>query len=342
MILKKKQSETTALGPWVRRFLLEHLVGERNLSGNTQRSYRDTLRLLLPHVARSASRRLDDLRVDDLSTERVRAFLLELEQKRGCGPATRNQRLAAVRSLARFIGGRCPEYIQWVGEIRNIVAKKTPTRPVSYLEKTEMDALLAAPNRNTFHGRRDHAVLLFLLNTGARADEVARARIADLRLGDAAGAERSWVLLHGKGRKERHCPLWPRTVKELRLVTSDRQSAEPVFANRSGEPLTRFGVRGVVTRHAMAAAAAMPALTRKRITTHTIRHTAAMHLLREGVDINTIRAWLGHESLSTTNVYAEADLEMKSKALARCDAVAGKPSKPWREDNGLMTFLRSL
>lgn len=205
-----------------------------------------------------------------------------------------------------------------------------------------MDALLASPDQGTVLGRRDYALLLFLLNTGARADEAAQARIVDLQLGKPAGADRSWVLIHGKGQKERHCPLWQRTVKELRSLVKGRQPDERLFVNRSGQPFTRFGVRGVVKRASAVATIAMPALTKKRVTTHTIRHTAAMHLLREGVDINTIRAWLGHESLSTTNVYAEAGLEMKAKALAQCEVIAGKSPPPWRQDEGLMAFLQKL
>jgi integrase/recombinase XerD len=338
----KSHIDPAALSPWIRRFLLEHLIGERNLSGNTQRSYRDTLRLLLPYAARCASRLLDDLRVEDVSAEVVRGFLQELEQQRECGAATRNQRLAAVRALARFIGGQCPEFLQWAGGIRTIAVKKTRSQPVHYLEKAEMEALLACPERSTTQGRRDYVLLLFLLNTGARASEVAQAQIRDLELGGVAGTDRSWVVIHGKGAKERHCPLWKRTAEELRLLVNGRNADKHLFVNRSGDPLTRFGVRGVVKRYADIAALAVPSLVRKRVSTHTIRHTAAMHLLREGVDINTIRAWLGHESLSTTNVYAEADLEMKAKALAQCEVSDGATSPPWQEDQDLMAFLRSL
>jgi site-specific recombinase XerD len=191
-------------------------------------------------------------------------------------------------------------------------------------------------------GQRDYALLLFLLNTGARASEVAQARIGDLELGGTTAVDRPWVVIHGKGAKERHCPLWKRTIVELRFLMNGRSSDKHIFVNRSGDPITRFGVRGVVKRYAEVAAKAVPSLVRKRVSTHTIRHTAAMHLLREGVDINTIRAWLGHESLSTTNIYAEADLEMKAKALAQCEVSEGTPSPPWREDANLMSFLRSL
>src|SRR5947209_9317970 len=165
-------TEHALLGPWVRRFLLEHLVAERNLAANTQRSYRDTLRLLLPFAARSARKGVDRLQVEDLSAARVRAFLGELGEKRGCGAATRNQRLAAIRSLAHFVGVRSPEHVPWCADIRAISFQKAPQPLVAYLEKAEMDALLAAAvARDTAQSRRDHALLLFLYNTGARADE---------------------------------------------------------------------------------------------------------------------------------------------------------------------------
>lgn len=330
------------LGPWVRRFLLEHLVAERNLAPNTQRSYRDTLRLLLPFAARSARKGIDRLQVEDVSAARVRAFLSELAEKRECGKATCNQRLAAIRSLAHFVGLRGPEHVQWCAEIRSILFKKAPRPLVTYLEKEEMDALLAAPALETAQGRRDHAVLLFLYNTGARADEVAHVRVVDLSLGRASERDLSSVLIHGKGNKLRRCPLWPRTVNELLPLVSGRESAEPVFRNRRHQPLTRFGVHALVERYAGVVAATMPSVAKKRVSPHTIRHTTATHLLRAGVDINTIRAWLGHVSLATTNVYAEVDLEMKAKALANCEVKEEKPQQPWREDKGLMEFLRSL
>ncbi len=330
------------MSPWVRRFLLEHLVNERNLARNTQQSYRDTLRQLLPFAARKARRRIDQLRVEDLSAEWVRAFLHDLEESRGCGPATRNQRLAAIHSLAHFIGLHSPEHLHWCGQIRSIPSKKAAHPLVTYLEKDEMDALLAAPDRDTLLGRRDYAVLLFLYNTGARADEVAHVRIADLDLGSTPDRDPSSVLIRGKGNKSRRCPLWMRTVHELLPRVSKRGAAEHIFLNRRGQPLTRFGIHALVERHARVLAAKLPSMARKRVSPHTIRHTTATHLLRVGVDINTIRAWLGHVSLITTNIYAEVDLEMKAKALANCEVKEANPNKPWREDKGLMEFLRAL
>jgi integrase/recombinase XerD len=330
------------LSPWVRRFLLEHLVAERNLARNTQKSYRDTLQQLLPFAARLAHRRIDQLRVEDLSPDRVRAYLRDLEEQRACGAATRNQRLAAIHSLAHFIGLHSPEHLHWCGQIRMIPFKKAARPLVNYLEKDEMDALLAAPDRSSAQGRRDAAVLLFLYNTGARADEVAHVRIADLDLGSTPDRDPSSVLIHGKGNKSRRCPLWARTVHELLPLVGQRDAAEHVFLNRRGQPLTRFGIHALVERYAAAVAATRPSLAKKRVSPHTIRHTTATHLLRAGVDINTIRAWLGHVLLTTTNVYAEVDLEMKAKALANCEVKEGAKEKAWREDKGLMEFLRTL
>ena len=335
-------TDTALLGPWIRRYLLEHIVGERNLARNTQRSYRDTLRLLLPFAARCVGNPVDRLAVEELSADHLRSFLQELEEKRGCSVATRNQRLAAVHSLAHFIARHSPEHIRWCGEIRAVPFKKAPRPLVTYLEKGEMDALLAAPEGTTSQGRRDHAVLLFLYNTGARADEVAHALIGDLRIGSTPSRDPSSVVIRGKGNKLRQCPLWARTVDELMPMMSERGVGEHVFLNRRSEPLTRFGVHALVRRHAAKAATELPSLGRKRVGPHTIRHTTAMHLLRSGVDINTIRAWLGHVSLSTTNIYAEADLVMKAKALAKVEIEGPGRRTPWREDRSLMTFLREL
>ena len=207
--------DTSLLGPWVRRFLMEHMVSERNLARNTQRSYRDTLRLLLPAIARRARKPIDRLAVTDVSADRVRQFLSDLEEKRGCAIATRNQRLAAIHALARFIGLHAPELVEWCGQVRTVPFKKAPRALVTYLEKPEMDALLAAPDLTTAQGRRDHALLLFLYNAGARADEAAQVRIGDLTLPQVPDRDLASVLIRGKGNKPRRCPLWAQTVREL-------------------------------------------------------------------------------------------------------------------------------
>jgi site-specific recombinase XerD len=203
-------NDTALLGPWVRRFLLEHLIIERNLS-RQQLSYRDTLRLLLPFVAGQCHQFLDRLTVENVSAEHVRAFLHYVQEERHCTSATRNQRLAAIRALAGFVAEHSPEHIAWCGEIRRIPFKKTVQAGVPYLEKPEMDALLRAPDRDTNQGRRDYALLLFLYNSGARASEAAGLRIADLDLAQPA------VRLLGKGNKIRYCPLWPTTAQMFRL-----------------------------------------------------------------------------------------------------------------------------
>lgn len=333
------------LGPWVKRFLLEHLVSERNLAPNTQKSYRDALCLLLPFVAQQARRRIDRLRIEDLSASHVRAFLQHLEEKRESGMATRNQRLATIHSLSNFIALRNPEWLPWCGEIRDIPFKKVAHPLIPYLEKNEMDAILAAPNHDSAQGRRDYAVLLFMYNTGARADEVAHVRIIDLDLASTPSRDPSSVLIHGKGNKTRRCPLWANTTKVLLALTVNRGSSDHAFLNRRGQPITRFGIYALVGRYAAKVATELPSIAKKRVSPHTIRHTTATHLLRAGVDINTIRAWLGHVYLSTTNIYAEVDLAMKAKALATCEIGSNevKTSKrPWRNEGGLMEFLKGL
>jgi len=334
--------DVSLLSPWVRRFLMEHIVSERNLARNTQQSYRDTLRLLLPAIARRAHTAVDRLSVIHLSADRLRQFLSELEEKRGCAISTRNQRLAAIRALARYIGLHAPEFVEWTGQIRKVPFKKTPQALVPYLEKPEMDALLAAPDMTTVQGRRDHAVLQFLYNAGARASEAAQVLIGDLNLPHVPDRDQASVVIRGKGNKLRLCPLWVSTANKLLLLIGNRAASEHVFLNRQGQPLTRFGIHALVERYARKLTATFPSLAKKRVSPHTIRHTTATHLLRSGNDINTIRCWLGHVSVTTTNVYAEVDLEMKAKALGTCEIKEEKHQKPWREDKGLMEFLQTL
>lgn len=330
-------SDLTLLGPWVRRFLLEHLIAERNLARNTQCSYRDALTLLIPFVADKLHRSVDRLTLVDVSADLVRLFLADLEQSRQCTIATRNQRLAAIHALARFVGEHSPEHIAWCGQIRSIPFKKTTEAVIPSLDKPEMDALLSAPDRQTAQGRRDHALLLFLYNSGTRAQEAAQLLIGEL---DVVGCS---VKIRGKGGKQRQCPLWPSTIEELKALIANRSTTACVFLNRCGHPITRFGIHDLVERYADKVQVQMPSLAAKRVSPHTIRHTTATHLLRAGVDINTIRAWLGHVSLDTTNIYAEMDLEMKAKALAKCEVTdANQPKRHWRDDPALMTFLHSL
>ena len=265
----------------------------------------------------------------------VREFTQHLKEVRHCGPSTINQRLATLRAWARFVAANSPEYLEWSSQIQTIHLKKGPSRPVSYLEKGEMKALLDEPDRLDVQGARDYALLLFLYNTGARASEAARLIVGDLDLGCPMAT------LHGKGRRIRQCPLWKVTADALREVVVNRPTSQGVFLNRHGQSLTRYGIHILVKRYARRAAVKAPTLRTKRVGPHSIRHSTAMALLRSGVDINTIRIWLGHVSLQTTHLYAESDLKMKAKALARCEAplVQGIKRRP---EKGLMSFLSTV
>ncbi len=331
----------TLLGPWIKRFLQEYLITVKNLSSHTQHSYRDTLCLLLPFIARQAKMAIDQLKVEDVSAERLKAFLLDLEQTRHCSISTRNQRLAAICSLAKFIGLYSPEHVQWCGEIRAIPSKKGPHSMITYLEKEEINALLKASEGILPQQRRDHALLIFLYNTGARASEAVQLTIANLDLAIVPKRDHSSVVLRGKGNKTRRCPLWPQTVNEINLIIKDRASTEHVFLNRRGQPITRFGIYALVKRYVQKVSQQMPSLTKKHISPHVLRHTTATIMLRSGVDINTIRALLGHVSINTTNIYAETDFEMKAKALALCE-IETKAVKHWKDGGGLMGYLKTL
>jgi site-specific recombinase XerD len=334
-------SKHALLGPWVRRFLLEHLISERNLSRNTQQSYRDTLALFLPFASSRKKSAIDRLNVVDLSREVLSQFLDHLEQGRRCSVRTRNQRLAAIHAIARFIAERSPEHIAWCNEIRSVPFKRFARKELSYLDKPEMDALLAAPDPRTRQGMRDRTLLLFLYNSGARVTEAVSLTVGDVTLrANQIGS----VQLIGKGNKTRRCPLWPATSSELLALIRNRSPDDHIFLNRRGQPVTRHGVYWMLRKYIRVAAASHPALAKRAISPHTIRHTTATHLLRSGVDINTIRAWLGHVSIDTTNIYAEVDLQRKAEVLAHSDALRTTASKNqhWRDDLSLMNFLRSL
>ena len=330
-------TDRTSLGHWVRRFLLDYAASERNLSPNTRTSYRDMLVQLLPFVAKSKGAAVDKLAVTDLSATMVRAFLAHLEKERQCSIATRNQRLGSIHALARFIGAHSPQHVEWCAQIRMVPIKKGVATSVNYLEKAEIEALLAAPDRSTSQGTRDHALLLFLYNSGARVSEATSLRIGDI---DWHGSS---VRIVGKGSKERRCPLWAATIEELRCLVGHRTKDVHVFLNRRGEPITRYGVHTMIERYVAKVRATTPQLRDKRISPHVIRHSTATQLLQAGVDINTIRAWLGHASLDTTSIYAETDLTIKRRALAALDR--GRTRKTvggWAQMPNVMEFLRSL
>jgi integrase/recombinase XerD len=337
MWAEAEMSDLVTLGPWLRRFLCEHIVTERNLARNTRTSYRDTFSLLLPFISGKLRKPVDRLAVCDLTSQHVLQFLAHLEDDRECSARTRNQRLAAIRAFARFVGSRDPAHVEWCGHIRAIASKKSVSSPVGWLAKPEMEAMLAVPDRKTRRGQSEYALLLFLYNTGARVSEATDLKVRDLQIGRGNGGH-DLATLHGKGGKTRQCPLWPETERVLADESLGRSVDDAVFVSRLGTPFTRFGVYRLIER----CAARVPELADKTVTPHVIRHTTACHLVLAGVDINTIRAWLGHVSISTTNIYAEIDLTLKANAVALCEVGQPRPGRSWKEDKDLMAFLKSL
>ena len=235
-------SEPTTLGPWLRRFLAEHIVTERNLARNTQRSYRDTFALLLPFVSTRTRKPVDRLAVYDLTARSVLAFLAHLEDERRCCAQTRNQRLTAIRAFARFVASREPAHVEWSANIRSIAVKKATPKPIGWLSKAEMEALLKVPERKSHRGRIEHALLLFLYNSGARVSEATELKVEDLQIARRDGAH-ALVTLHGKGGKLRQCPLWPRTERGLAQLVQGRADGDAVFSQPA--PKALYAVRGV-------------------------------------------------------------------------------------------------
>jgi len=333
---------TSFISVWIKRFLLEYLVIIKNLSKNTQLSYRDTFRLLLPFASKKNKRAIDKLLVEEISSTIIKGFLSELETKRSCSIATRNQRLSAIHAFAKFVGLHSPEHVEWCRQVQMIPFKRAKRTLITYLEKPEMDALMNAPNKQNSQGRRDYILLLFLYNTGARADEAAQVKIGDLNIAGTSKGDLATVLIRGKGNKPRRCPLWQQTALELNAITAHRMESDRLFLNRLRQPITRFGIHTMVKRYVDQVAEQFPEIKKKKVSPHTIRHTTATHLLQAGVDINTIRAWLGHVSINTTNIYAEVDLEMKARALACCKVEQKNTPTHWRDNKDLMAFLENL
>ncbi len=294
------------LGLHLRRFLGEYLAKQRSASLGTVRSYRDALKLLLLHVAETRRCSVAELRLAHIDRLAVLAFLESLEKDRGNTVTTRNNRLAAIRSFFRFVSANAPEAVEQSSRILGIPLKRSDSRIVDYLTVDEVRSLLQEVRLDAPNGLRDDALLRFLYNTGARVQEALDVRACDIRLDSPPH-----VLLQGKGRKERLCPLWNDTVERLERLFAERHldanQASPVFTGRTGHALTRFGVGYILNKYVQRATAHCPSLERKRVHPHTIRHTTAMHLLQSGVDLNTIRCWLGHASVNTTNRYVEID-----------------------------------
>ncbi len=339
-----KALSPTKLATALRAFFSQHLLLTRGLSPRTLLSYRDTFILLLRFLAQRHNCAVVKLDVEHLRAEDVLVFLDHLEMERKNSVATRNARLAAIHAFARFLAMRDPELVERSQRLLAIPIKRGPVRSVDYLEGNEVSAMLDAVSRERPDYARDRALLLTLFNTGARVQE-----LLDLRFGDLQLGKPTWVRLRGKGRKERLCPLWPETVAALRtlLKTIPASSVDtiPVFRNHRGQPMTRFGVRYLLRCYAERAQTAAPTLAVKRVHPHTYRHSAAVHLLRAGVDLVTISHWLGHASIETTNRYAAIDLETKREALQRAGPVVGASQSEmttWRTDGSVLAWLEAL
>jgi integrase/recombinase XerD len=330
-------SERESLGPWLRRFLVEYIVTERNLARNTRTSYRDTFSLLLPFVSGKLRKSVDRLAVRDLTSGLVLKFLTHLEDDRDCSVRTRNQRLAAIRAFARFVGSRDPAHVGWCGHIRAIASKKSMSPPVGWLTRAEMEAMLAVPDRKTSRGRREYALLLFLYNTGARVSEATQLKVRDLKFGRSNGGH-DLATLHGKGGKMRQCPLWPETKRALAKESPRPRGRGSRVCQQTWDAV--HPLRGLPAHRKVRSAGSRTG--GQNDNPHVIRHTTACHLVLASVDINTIRAWLGHVSISTTNIYAEIDLTLKANAVALCEVGQPRPARSWKEDKDLMAFLKSL
>lgn len=321
-------------------FFRLHLVARRNVSPHTIRAYRDALVLLLRFVAARTRRDVTALELTDLDRDTVLAFLDGLEAGRGNSVRTRNARLAALHSFFRYVAAETPAVAAQCRAVLGIPLKRGAHGTVLCLDRSEIECLLAAPDRKTRKGRRDAALLWFLYNTGARAQEVVDVRIPDVRF--SAPAQ---VRLRGKGRKERLCPLWTDTVTLLRHLLRDRRvgedTAEPLFLSTAGRSLTRFGLRHIVREYVNRASTTCPGLS-ARISPHTFRHTTALHLLQSGVELNVVRSWLGHSSVETTHAYVEIDLDTKRAALAATSKPSpGRLRARWQQPT-ILSWLEAL
>jgi site-specific recombinase XerD len=326
------------LAPTVEAFFTQRLAGQLQASPATTAAYRDTLRLLLTFARDRAGKNPERLDLADIDADLIAAFLAHLEQQRGNTARTRNARLAAIHSLFRFAALRHPEHAALIQRVLAIPAKKHQQRVVSFLTIAEIGALLAAPDRSSWHGRRDHAILALAAQTGLRVSELTGLNRDDVQLG--AGP---FVRCDGKGRKERVTPLTAQTAAVIRawLRECPGGPSDPLFPARAARRLSADAVQWLVAKHAAAAAQQCKSLQAKNITPHTLRHSAAMALLQSGVDPVTIALWLGHESPRSTQPYLHADLELKERALARTTPASTRPGR-YHPPDKLLAFLENL
>jgi integrase/recombinase XerD len=322
----------------VQQFFTDRLCTQLNASPNTIAGYRDTFRLLLRYASEKTGRPPTKLAVEDFDVELIADFLSDIETRRGNSARSRNTRLAGIRSFFRFVAMSEPRYMLHCQKILAIPGKRYVRRTVEFLDRDEIDALLAAPDRSTRIGRRDHAILLVALQGGLRASEITGLRCCDIVLGIGAH-----IRCEGKGRKHRTTPLRRETVKVLESWLKERRGADddPLFPSMRGARLSRDALEDIVRRHVLTASRSCPSLIGKRVSPHVLRHSTAMELLHHGVEQTVIALWLGHEHVETTQVYVHADLRLKEMALARVTAPAANPGR-YRPDDKLLAFLESL
>ena len=336
-------STQTSLPTLLRGFFENYLAAQRDVSPNTVFAYRDSIKLLLRFAARRSGRQVIRLRLADLGPITVLSFLDNLEVERKNCVATRNCRLVAVHRFFGYVADTDPRHADLCRRVLDIPVKKTTSSAMTYLHQDEVKALLAAPLPTHRLGRRDIALFTFLYNTGARASEAVTLNVKDVRFEPP-----TQVRILGKGRKERTCPLWKETVDALRAYLQQRNNGDqpdaPLFLNAHNKRISRFGVITILKRHVATAAAQQPSLATKRISPHTMRHTAAMHLLQSGVELNVIKSWLGHVSITTTSQYIEIDMEMKRKAIERCSPPVPVPAddSPWHSRQDIIQWLEDL
>ena len=328
----------SALAPTMQAFFTDRLAKQRNASQHTIAAYRDTMRLLLAFASGRSGKLPSELGIDDLDAPLIGAFLDHLEHERHNSVRTRNARLAAIRSLFRYAALRHPDHAATIQRVLSIPPKRFERALVNFLTDPELDALLKAPDKATWTGRRDHALIMLAAQTGLRASELIGLSRADVNPGHGAH-----VNCLGKGRKQRITPLTTGTATILRAWLRERagQPADPLFPTRTGTKLSRDALEHRLAKHAAAATQQCPSLHNKRITAHVLRHTAAMRLLRAGVDTSIIALWLGHEQAETTQIYLHADLALKEQALARTKSPDSKPGR-YRPTDTLLAFLEAL
>ena len=327
----------TSLAPTLQAFFTDRLA-QRQASPHTISAYRDTLRLLIVFASEQTHTQPWQLDIAELDAPLVSAFLDHLQQTRGNSARTRNARLAAIHSLFRFAALRHPEHAAVIQRVLAIPPKRADRPLISYLTEPEIAALLAAPDRTTWTGRRDHALLALAVQTGLRASELTGLNTSELHL-----PRPGYVSCRGKGRKERITPLTKTTAATLRVWLTERQGdpTDPLFPTRHGARLSRDALEHRLAKYTAIASAKAPTLADKTVTAHVLRHSAAMRLLHAGVDLTVIALWLGHESTDTTQIYLHADLAIKERALARTTP-PGTPPGRYRPPDTTLAFLESL